>query len=758
MTFLTPLLAGIAAAIAVPTLVILYFLKLRRRDVEISTTLLWRKAIEDLQANAPFQRLRRNILLILQLLALAATLFALAQPQMKALSLAGNKYVILIDRSASMGSLDEDDGRGGKQTRLEAAKKQATVLVDSLAEASVFGTTFGSESSDEAMVIAFDSSAEVRQTFTSDKRALKAAIEAVTPSEGPTSLEEAMRLARAHAPKKIIEDVRTDADGNVIRTDYPIEGITGGPPLSIHLWSDGRIPDADRSRPNVDDTFEFHPVGSPKGYNVGITGLRAERSFDDPEKLSVFVAVENNEPLERTVDVELVVEGASARLKTITLPAAISALPVPASGADDAAKPAAPAGSVTPGTGGVVFQLDRAGGALVQVNLRNPGSSDPPAGDVLAVDNRAWVVAPAARRLAVLAVAATPDLYIDNVLSSLNLSRLTQATPAQFNDMLRQGKAAEYDVVVLSKSLPAQDIAGLSSFGLPPGRFLILGAVPTGNAASGGSVPAAAAATETPAGSGAVTAGAAQGSGLIDSGPVKSQAIIDWTRSHPALRDVSLDGIVAVEGRKMLLAEGSQAQVLATADTGPAIVELSSADTRAIVCAFDPSDSTWTFKDSYVIFMVGALKYLGQDVAFGGLSRSIQPGSVLSDRLPSNATDVEVESPDGTREDVTPAPDGRIVFGPLARTGVYRVSWKGAAGTADQGASGGAARYYAANLLDPVESETIAVSKLDLADREVIAKAKAPAEASKRLWPYFILIALAFMLVEWFIFNRKVHV
>mgnify|MGYP002397188563 CR=1 FL=1 len=71
----------IAGAIAVPLLVLLYFLKLRRQTVEVSTTLLWAKAIQDLQANAPFQRLRNNILLILQLLALALILLAAAQPE-----------------------------------------------------------------------------------------------------------------------------------------------------------------------------------------------------------------------------------------------------------------------------------------------------------------------------------------------------------------------------------------------------------------------------------------------------------------------------------------------------------------------------------------------------------------------------------------------------------------------------------------------------------------------------------------------------
>ena len=75
--FLSPLPAIIAAAIAVPSLLVLYFLKLKRRELVISSTLLWKKAIQDLQVNAPFQKLRRNLLLILQLILLALLCLAL---------------------------------------------------------------------------------------------------------------------------------------------------------------------------------------------------------------------------------------------------------------------------------------------------------------------------------------------------------------------------------------------------------------------------------------------------------------------------------------------------------------------------------------------------------------------------------------------------------------------------------------------------------------------------------------------------------
>src|SRR3954469_17863130 len=100
--------AAVAAGVAVPLLLVLYFLKLRRKEMAVSSTLLWKKAIQDLQVNAPFQKLRRNLLLFLQLLLLALLCLALSRPVANYQPGAGKMTVILIDRSASMGTTDAD--------------------------------------------------------------------------------------------------------------------------------------------------------------------------------------------------------------------------------------------------------------------------------------------------------------------------------------------------------------------------------------------------------------------------------------------------------------------------------------------------------------------------------------------------------------------------------------------------------------------------------------------------------------------------
>ncbi len=146
-------------------IIALYFLKLRRRPVRVPSTILWRKSLEDLHVNSLFQRLRRNLLLFLQLLAVALAMLALAGPRMKGTAGQGQRFVLMIDCSASMSATDLG------QSRLTKAKEQAKKVVSDM------------EGDDLAMVIKFADSAQVVSNYTSDRRTLASRIDAIEPTQ-----------------------------------------------------------------------------------------------------------------------------------------------------------------------------------------------------------------------------------------------------------------------------------------------------------------------------------------------------------------------------------------------------------------------------------------------------------------------------------------------------------------------------------------------------------------------------------------------
>lgn len=716
MTWLSPLLAGIAAAIAIPTLLILYFLKLRRRDLEVSTTLLWKKAIEDLQANAPFQKLRKNLLLFLQLLVLAAALLAIGQPQIKGNILAGKKFVILIDRSASMQSVDEADGKQTR-SRLDAAKAQAKELVDSMREPTKLKIS-ADESSDEAMLIAFDSTAEVRQQFTSDKAALRQAIDAIEPTDGPGLLTEAVQLAKAHAPKRIIEG-------------KTVEGLSDeASAVMLHMWSDGRLSDADRAGVSPDDKVFLHKVGSAESANLAVVTLRAERSFEDAGKLTIFVGIESTDRAPRTVDAELTINGQPAAIKSVQVPAATLSRTGEekkegAVGSTDA-RPVADV--VKTGATGVVFQLDRYEGGLATVKLRSSGTDTAPAGDVFAVDDQASLVLAPAKKLR-LAMVSSGNLFLRTGLEGLPTAKFDSYAPADFETKLRAHTLPEYDCIVLDGYTPPKELC-TGSAGLPPGRWLMLGGAPQPE------------------------------SGMTVGLPQGAAKFIEWKKEHPALRQVNLDEPTIGDMPLVTITPGASAMTIASTDRGPGIVLVASIDTRAIIVPFDVAKSDWPFNLSWVIFLASSTRAIGDDAAgaSGVSTQALQPNTILSDRIPKDASNARIKIPGGDITPLNPSPDGTIVFGPVRHQGVYEVSWSGQAGPLDRQEGATAKRLYAANLLDEYESNIAASNVLNLRDRDVMAESRGEIAADRKLWPWLLLVALVIVLFEWFIYNRKVYV
>jgi len=421
MEWLTPISAIGAAAVALPLLLLLYFLKLKRREHPVSSTLLWRRAVQDLQVNAPFQRLRRNILLFLQLLAILAVLVALAGPILSLTSRATGRYVLLIDRSASMNATDV------QPSRLEAGKQQAKAFVESLSNKSLF--SFGG-GSDQIMVIAFDSRCKVMCNFTTDGQQLLGAIDSIEGGDGDSALSEAILVAQAFAA--------SDEQANNRSSEVAAKLV---------LFSDGQIRDLDQVLVGGDE-LEFRAVGQ-SGRNVAITAMQARRAYDDPEQVEVFATIANYDREAVTCDVQLRLDNDVRSVRSVTIPAADSNSP----------------DKRQPGKVAINFSLAHAGAGIVEVRHFCE--------DSLSSDNAAWaVLLPPQRVTAVLVTRGNPVL--ESALRVCPLAELKVVDPSVFDSnesaVIGVGSAdAVQDVIVLDDYVPKR---------LPRSRYLVFGRPP----------------------------------------------------------------------------------------------------------------------------------------------------------------------------------------------------------------------------------------------------------------------------------------
>ena len=105
MSFSRPLALPVAVRSPSRSL-LLYFLKVRRREATVSSLLLWDPALRDREASTFFQRLQRDPLLILQILALLALTLALARPAITVMGQGNKRVVVVLDTSASMKATD----------------------------------------------------------------------------------------------------------------------------------------------------------------------------------------------------------------------------------------------------------------------------------------------------------------------------------------------------------------------------------------------------------------------------------------------------------------------------------------------------------------------------------------------------------------------------------------------------------------------------------------------------------------------------
>jgi VWA domain-containing protein/aerotolerance regulator-like protein len=175
MPFITPL--ALAGLIFIPAVIAMYMLKLRRDQAVVPSTLLWSRLLTDVEANAPWQRLRRSPLLLLQLLLVIALVLLAARPFLERPAGLARDIVLVMDTSASMAATDV------APNRLAAARAAA---LDALGDLPTGG---------RVSVIAVDRSARIVVNDTSDISRVRQALDELRPAATRGDLGDALELA-----------------------------------------------------------------------------------------------------------------------------------------------------------------------------------------------------------------------------------------------------------------------------------------------------------------------------------------------------------------------------------------------------------------------------------------------------------------------------------------------------------------------------------------------------------------------------------
>ena len=245
MNFLNP--EALAFAVTLPIVIIFYLLKRRRVAHLVSSTIIWKSFLNETQANSPFQKLRHNWLLIIQLIFLSLAIFALIRPYFSSKIESGRFVVVILDVSASMQATDVS------LNRFELAKGEVNKMID------------GMYDNDQMVLILSGGNTKVRQSPTSVKAILKKALDQVKVTDSPTRLLEAIKLSQ-----------------NLSRNR---------PKVEVHLFSDGVSSDLDAFELQ-DLNLEYHRLGKGGG-NLGITSLEVRSNPEQLGQQSVFATIGN---------------------------------------------------------------------------------------------------------------------------------------------------------------------------------------------------------------------------------------------------------------------------------------------------------------------------------------------------------------------------------------------------------------------------------------------------------------------------------
>jgi Ca-activated chloride channel family protein len=175
MQFLNPYMLLTLGTI--PVLIIIHTLKPKPRPVDVTNLFLWNEVLKERSYNLSFERLKKTLPLILQILIVILAALALARPTWTYWTAQKGNLVLVIDTSASMKT------RSGSGMRFDLARQKAQQLVEERDRAQ------------HVLIVEAGKKPLVKTGFINNTDQAQKLLKKLQPSDAPADLESAIYLA-----------------------------------------------------------------------------------------------------------------------------------------------------------------------------------------------------------------------------------------------------------------------------------------------------------------------------------------------------------------------------------------------------------------------------------------------------------------------------------------------------------------------------------------------------------------------------------
>jgi hypothetical protein len=351
-------------------------------------------------------------------------------------------------------------------------------------------------------------------------------------------------------------------------------------------------------------------------------------------------------------------------------------------------------------------------------------------GGALPVDDVARTTVNAPRRSRVLLATPGNEALEYSLDASKELADITTVKPAflESKEYAQQAESGGYDLVIYDQCRPAV---------MPQANTLFIGRLP----------PAPKTDEKAPAdGKPAVAVWKADAKA---SGP----EIIDTNSAHPLMQLIDLGNVRFAEMTPLHAPPGGSTLIDTNAGVlfavapregfedavlGAEIVGLNDQNERI-------ANTDWVLRLSFPVFARNVLKYLGGNQQATSVG-SVAPGQLVTLRSTAATDRLTVRTPSGKQVEIRRGKQSAYHFNETDELGVYEVV-----------EGGKVTQRFAVNLLSSWET--------DIRPRETVkfgyveVKGQSNWEGARReTWKWLLGLALGVLLLEWYIYNRRVYV